>query len=255
MNGWTNLMQNSQVESALKDAGISAGTFTEIGTIAVVAVLVIAVLHCFLGLKLVRVWSGILGLALGFGVGSGVASMFKLESMITMIIGVAVGILFAVLGLWLFKVGMFFICWLLIAGIVMGAFPELNAVAAATGIITGLIAAILSVKLFEPVAIIATSLWGGLTAGSGIVFLLGLSPAYLEYVIGAAIVVLGIIVQFALESHKKVKQHKAKASEIRAKESTETEVEKARAMVDHLDDDDDDDIEIMEEDFEYDDED
>ena len=65
-------------------------------------------------------------------------------------------------------------------------------------------------------------------------------------VLCAVFCVLGIIVQILLESGKRKRKNLKKAAEIRSERSTANEVEKARAMMDDLDEMPEDDMTIIE---------
>ena len=82
---------------------------------------------------------------------------------------------------------------------------------------------------------VVTSLFGGFTAGQAIYGLIPLDNEIVRIAAIAVLVILGVIVQFLLESKKRKRLHLKKAEEIRKKHSTANEVDKARAMMDNLD--------------------
>ena len=73
-------MQGTDYEAILKNLESMGGPMKNALMIASVISIVIGLLWCFFGLKLIRVWAAILGLALGFGIGTGVAAAFNLRS-------------------------------------------------------------------------------------------------------------------------------------------------------------------------------
>ena len=208
---------------------------TEAGMGITVAILVVALLNCFFGLKLIRIWSGLIGFLIGFCAGAAIASQFVSSSAIVLAIGGAAGVIMAILGFWLFRVGVFIISWLLGVAIVFSFFPSADMVMLLVGAVVGLVLAVLSIKFLEPIIIFLTGIHGGLTAAGYIVALISIPWSFAEYAIGAVLSILGIVVQFIMESHRKVKQHVAKANKVREEISTENEVDRARSLLDDVD--------------------
>ena len=97
-----------------------------------------------------------------------------------------------------------------------------------------LILAIVAEFFSAPVVILLSSIYGGILAGVSVGALVP-NFSLISYIAGVVATVLGIVVQFMLESRKKVKQNVAKAKRIRDAESTENEVDRARYIIDHLD--------------------
>ena len=77
-----------------------------------------------------------------------------------------------------------------------------------------------------------TSILGGVLAGDAIATLAELDNPIFRYGIMVLVAIVGGIIQFTLESGKRKKKNLKKAAEIREQNSTENEVEKARAMFD-----------------------
>ena len=80
--------------------------------------------------------------------------------------------------------------------------------------------------------IVVTSIIGGVLAGDAIATLAELDNPIFRYGIMVLVAIVGGIIQFTLESGKRKKKNLKKAAEIREQNSTENEVEKARAMFD-----------------------
>lgn len=229
-------LQGTPLAAGMDQIAGASNLIEEMGSTVLIAVLVLALLNCFLGLKLVRIWGAILGLALGTAAGFAISSAFGLEWMICLGIGAVVGIILAILAAKFYHTGVFLFCWVTSAVII---YPLLNLetlVQLGVTLGAGLVIALLTLKLVRPIVIVLSSVQGGLTAGTAIAGLLGYTDGLVRYFIGIGILILGIIIQLVMESHKRGKLDKKKAHEIRQKESTETEVEKARALLDNLDD-------------------
>lgn len=197
--------------------------------------IVIGFLFCFFGLKLVRVWGAIIGLLVGAGAGFAIASMFPLETVAVNAIAVAAGVIFAVLGAWLYKVGSLFVGWAagasVSAVIIRPSDWKLLLVCAVIGLIVGIISLIFA----EPVLIIVTGIYGGMVAGYAAAALISLKQTFIMIIIQVVLVILGIVIQFAMESSKRNKRNLKKAAEIREKHSTANEVDRARSILDELD--------------------
>lgn len=243
-------------QTDLSTLGVATEQLVQMTMIATVIGLVIALLNCFFGLKLVRIWAALLGLVIGFALGYGVSVYFGASQTIALVIGLVAGIIFAGLGFTLYLAGVFLICWVMVFGVVVSfaGLLNTNALQGADGptavfyagdtrlIVTlivaavlGLVVALIALKFVEPIIIFVTAIQGGLAAGSGITFLTGLPGTYTHIVIGVILAVLGIIVQFIMDSKKKAKQHLAKADKVRKEHSTESEVERMRAVLDNTD--------------------
>lgn len=222
-----------QIDSSV--VGQTAETLAKVALPVLVAGLVFALLNCFFGLKLIRIWTALLGFIVGFTLGFGISAYFKLDTVIVLIIGVVAGIIIGALGFWLYLAGAFFLCWIFsasVVGLLVGLDSMVKIIVAA---VAGLVVAIIAMKFVEPVIIIVTALHGGLAAGTYIAALASIENQIVTYVIGAVLVILGIVVQFVLESKRKVKMHVEKANKVRAENSTENEVNAARALLDGTD--------------------
>ena len=85
----------------------------------------------------------------------------------------------------------------------------------------------------EPGAIIITALTGGVSAGTGIASLAGLTDnKFIGLGIAGGLAVFGIVVQFLLHSKKAGKKEKELKGKTKKKDSMESEVEKARMLLD-----------------------
>ncbi|MDD3402529.1 MAG: hypothetical protein PHQ72_04110 [Hespellia sp.] len=231
----TTQIQNALDKVDLSSTGISPDMVVKAGISFAVIGLVFALLNCFFGLKMIKIWTAILGLLIGFGVGFGVAAHFGAETMIALAVGAVAGIVLAILGFWLYLAGVFVICWLMSFGTIISFTGTDNMIAVIIAIVAGLVVALVALKFVEPIIIFVTGLQGGFSAGSAICVLASVPGTYTPYIIGVILAILGIVVQFIMESRKKAKLHLAKADKVRAENSTESEVEKLRAALDYTD--------------------
>lgn len=202
-------------------------------TLAIAAV--IGILFCFFGLKMVRFWAAIFGLAAGLAGGSSLAAYLGLSGYIPLIIGGVAGIILAVLGARFYLAGVFLVEWIL--GSLGSAYfikpSDWKFALVCVGI--GLVVALIALKFTEPVTMLITGIAGGFLAGQAIYVMVPLNNTPIHIAIIAVLAILGTIVQFLLESRRRKKLHLKKAEEIRKKHSVANEVDKARAMMENLD--------------------
>lgn len=205
---------------------------TDMIILAVIAA--VGVLFCFLGLKMVRFWAAIFGLLVGVAGGFYLSVYFGLEGYVPLIIAGVAGIILAVLGVGFYRAGVFLVGWILgIAGSAYAMQPKdwkMALICVAIGLVIGLI----TLKFAEPVTILVTSVFGGFFAGQAAYIMLPVTNHIIGIAIIIVLVILGIIIQFLLESRKRKRLHLKKAEEIRNKNSVENEVDKARAMMENL---------------------
>lgn len=219
-----------------------------LGTGLNVAVIISGLLLCFFGLKLTRVLAALTGLSIGSVIGFGIASAAKTEGMVFLAIVGACAVVAALLSFFLYKLGVFLIVFfavlafatsilITVQGTVFSvSLGKGSMLAAGIAAVAALVCAVLSVIFSEPVIIIATAVSGGMSVGPALLKLSGVgAELWMRYAAGAAFIVLGMGVQFVMHSRKIGKKEKIYAEENKEKNSVESEVEKARMI---LDDDD-----------------
>ncbi len=94
--------------------------------------------------------------------------------------------------------------------------------------------ALLTIRFTEPITMVMTGIYGATVLANTIMFFIPFEEAWIQPVLTVIFSIVGIGVQILLESGKRKRMHLKKAAEIRKKYSTENEVEKARAMIDNL---------------------
>lgn len=218
----------------IKDAGVNYAITA--------AAVVVGVLVCFFGLKLIKLLGALVGFLLGASLGAVGGLMAGLTGPVLAGVILGAGIVLGVLSWFLYRVGIFLLVFseILGLGIVLGGTE--TPVAAIAAAVIGLILAILAVRFIEPVVIVVTGLAGGFSAGMNVVDLTGVAlPGWAGLLAGIVIAILGIMVQFMMQSRKIGKKEKVYSKKVKEQDSMESEVEKARRLLDDDDDDDDDD--------------
>ena len=229
-------MQNIDIQSVLELFETSGERLSQPFMIGTILAIVIFALWCFFGLKLIRVWAAVFGLLIGCALGMGAAMAFGLEGTVVWIIGLAAGIILACLGAGIYHLGIFLIAWIVGISVSSWLIRPQDWIFTLVCVGIGLAAALLTLKFAAPVTIVITAVFGAMRLGICIPRLLPLDIPFLKLGITVVFAVLGILVQFLMESGRRKKQHLKKAGEIRARNSTEQEVERARSFIDDIDD-------------------
>ena len=226
----------SDISAVLSRLDESGHALTQAEIIGLAAAAAAGLLLCLFGLKIVRFWAALLGLAAGFFVGFTAAEAAGADAVVCVSAGFAAGLLLAVLGSVLYRVGVFVTVFLSVSLFCLHLINPENWIFIGICQAIGLIAAILSMKFLEIITIFATVLLGAVTAGPAVCYLLpdtgmdSLIRIALCTLFGAA----GVLVQLLLLSKKRKKQNLKRAAEIRQERSTANEVERARAVMENL---------------------
>ena len=211
-----------------------------VGVGAAAAGIVVGLLICFFGLKLVKFLGALVGFFVGALIGAVIALVAGLDGLAFAGVVVAAGVILAVLSWFLYRIGVFFLVFLQVLGIAFSILQPQSVVLTGVCAVAALVVAILAVIYVEPFVIIVTGLSGGVTAGTNIAVLAGLGEnVWIGIGIGAVIAVIGIIVQFMMHSRRVGKKEKNFSEHVKEQDSMESEVEKMRHL---LDDDEDDDL-------------
>lgn len=205
-------------------------------TTVLIVTIALGVIVGVFGLKLSRIWAGLVGFILGLGVGSGIVFAASLTGIKALGVLLGAAVVLAVLFCIFYKIGMFFYLIFITMGVVALVSGGTSFIITAIGAVVGIILGVLAVKWFDPIVIIVTAGNGAVQAGSSIVSLLALGsflPAKLG--IPAVLFVVFMLIQFFMRSKQVGKQQVKQAKEHKAKTSRENEVERARNILD-LDD-------------------
>lgn len=235
-------MTNGQIDSLLSMNGqletFLAWTSQMVFIVRIVAV-VIGLIVCFLGLKLIRVLSAIAGLAVGAGIGTAVVFGFQFSGTMIPVTILVCAVMVAVFAAAVRKLGVFLVVFLYTAGIVMSLrIPQIIILLAVCGG-AALLMSVLSLIWTDPIVVIITGISGALSAGISAAALLFVGGnIWLGYGVGAVLALIGIWTQFMVQSRKIGKKEKVYARQMRDQVSRESEVEKARRILEEEEDDD-----------------
>lgn len=227
------LQEKEVLPTALERLGM-ADKLAEIVLISLGITVLLGILSCFFGLKLARFWSFLTVFVIGAA--AAVAMQITSDETLSGIIGLAAGIILAIVFAILKRAGMFVTAFVLGAALSIYWLRPANLIWLLVCVGIGLVFALLTIKLFVPVLMLLTGVTGAVCISQAGTVLLGHAGVELERwmvtLAFAVLAVLGILVQFLMESGKRQKLHLKKAAEIREQNSTENEVDKARALLD-----------------------
>lgn len=198
-----------------------------------IAAVVIGVIIALFGLKIVRVLAALYGAAVGAAIGAIVGMVIGLDATKMMIAAAAGGIVLCILCAVFRKFGIFILTFI-------GAFSTFAVLLETKSLIilgicaaVALVIAILTVIFAEFLVIFVTGIVGGVEAGMALPFVLGMTKiSWIGYVLSVAIAVIGIVVQTMMQSRKIGKKEKIFSKKIKEQVSMESEVEKARMLLD-----------------------
>lgn len=229
------LQEKEVLPTALERLGM-ADKLAEIVLISLGITVLLGILSCFFGLKLARFWSFLTVFVIGTVAAAAVTMQITSDETLSGIIGLAAGIILAIVFAILKRAGMFVTAFVLGSALSIYWLRPANLIWLLVCVGIGLVFALLTIKLFVPVLMLLTGVTGAVCISQAGTVLLGHAGVELERwmvtLAFAVLAVLGILAQFLMESGKRQKLHLKKAAEIREQNSTENEVDKARALLD-----------------------
>lgn len=196
-----------------------------------IAVIVLAVLTCFFGVKIFRIWMALIGFLTGCVIGFYIpVNALQLSVGVGLIAGLIVGIVLAVISAKIYVISVMFASWLFSATAMVVILQPKTWLWMLVCAGIGIIPALISLKFAEPMVIIATGMFGGITVAAKGAELLGFSEQIIVWILGLVAACFGIMVQFILEGRKQGKKEVAAAKHIRSEKSIENEIEAARSL-------------------------
>lgn len=196
-----------------------------------IAVIVLAALTCFFGVKIFRIWMALIGFLTGCVIGFYIpVNALQLSVGVGLIAGLIVGIVLAVISAKIYVISVMFASWLFSATAMVVILQPKTWLWMLVCAGIGIIPALISLKFAEPMVIIATGMFGGITVSAKGAELLGFSEQIIVWIVGLVAACFGIMVQFILEGRKQGKKEVAAAKHIRSEKSIENEIEAARSL-------------------------
>ncbi len=212
-----------------KIVSLLSGNYSEVFSkyfiAAAIPILIIAMLNCFLGHKIFKVFVGISGIIIGAGAGTGICigiNMFMKKGMPGFgLIGISMILGALVLGLASFKFyqagafGMGLVSGMILGVVIMKILNKDEYVIAA--VIGGLLMGLLAIDLYKHMVILLTSVNGALISATCIAIITkNENPAYILK-LGAGLAIAGIIVQYIVSLFGKKKSNEEEENNIEQK--------------------------------------
>lgn len=191
--------------------------------------MLLALVNCFYGYKLQKIWIGLICFCVGVVGGYIICANFlELTWLPSAAVGVALGGVLAFLSMHLFLVGMFLYAFGVSLWTCMLFLSDPIWIGMAIGTLAGLLAGFLAVRFTRPVMIVTTALTGGLSAVQSLLLLLPAQqtpyPIWLSLVVGGALAVCGIALQYRTERRlRRRRAERAKAREAAKASLTDTQ--------------------------------
>ena len=144
-----------------------------VGQIILAFTLLFAILQCFFGYKLLRVWIALIGFLIGFVLGFVISrSMIDGEAYLPAIIGIAAGFILAFVAFRIYLIGVFIYCGALAAGAVNNlTFPEgdgWKVLGIVLCVLAFILVGILAVRFARPCIIAVTAATGAVNAADAL---------------------------------------------------------------------------------------
>ncbi len=161
---------------------------------------VFGLLNCFFGCKLKKLWVTVIGFAAGFLAGF-IPCILLIEgdsaAGIALAVGLAAGVLLALVAFKLYKVGIFiWNAFLTFASVSYLFGDKLEWLGIIVGVVAGVCVGILSVRYLRHVCIFSTSLNGGILVSKNVLTLSGVGNIWIIIAASLALAALGMFVQF-----------------------------------------------------------
>lgn len=200
-------------------------------TVLIITVIIGLLIGLF-GLKLARVWAAFVGFLIGTAAGGGIVQVAGLSGMASVGVLLGTAVLFAILACVFYKIGIFFFVIFIVTGLCAFITQTTSLPVLGISLVLGIVAAVVSVKLFDPVVIIVTAISGGVSAGNAIVTMIGMEDSAAAVIaLPLVLAILCAAVQFIMRSKQLGKKQAEKADEKKQQISRESEVELARSLL------------------------
>ncbi len=170
--------------------------FQEYQKVFLMVLLAIALLNCFFGFHLRKLWGILAGMLLGAIASAAVCLYINKTGMIMYIVIIMGAFILGILALLLYKVGLFFLCVILVPYIFGKIFPAQTLDSMILLIILGVITGVLALVRERDVISILTALGGGFGAARVLLLILDHESATVLLLIGLVLSIAGLFVQF-----------------------------------------------------------
>ena len=173
---------------------ITASSFSIFGMIF----LGLALLNCFLGYRLKKLWISMIGFLLGIAIGAGITALFSENKTVILAAGLVtlVASLASLISFRLYLIGVFFYAVLSAYPLIAGLIGKELWWEIALSVIAALLIGLLAVNFVRPVLIIVSAVGGGMQASQIIMGWIAMENPWGLYGVAAGLALLGMLVQF-----------------------------------------------------------
>lgn len=123
---------------------------------------VFALLNCFMGYRLRKVWGCILGILAGAGGGGAAGYYFLQDKVMALVCGAAGALIFGLLAWLLYKFGVFFMCTGLVYALILTFFEDASLTQHIIALVAGVFAGTLALGYEKQMVIGITAVCGGI---------------------------------------------------------------------------------------------
>ncbi|MBQ2627530.1 MAG: DUF4203 domain-containing protein [Eubacterium sp.] len=185
---------------------------SQIVAVAAVIALILSLLQCFFGYKMLRFWVALIGFVIGFTAGSGILAniMEEPSRVLIVLVGITAGAMLGILAFKLYVVGVFIYCGLMgVAVVALLPFRENDTMQTAMvvlAVIVFIAAGVLAVIFQRYVIVIVSAVAGGIHAAGALSLLVPeLSSSRMTAAAAVVLMILGAAVQLLTTRDRKKK--------------------------------------------------
>lgn len=197
---------NMDVLSRAFDILQRAGGMEQINQLMVIvygALCVFGILNCILGYRILRFWMMIFGFLIGAGAGFGVTYMSGVQDKMVIAGAMAgLGIVLAIVSFMIYRAGIFVLGFGIGISLSIYLVHPTSSFSFFLCILIGVGLGVLAMRYAKGVIIIGTSVLGGVLAGLSIAKIAGLAQFPYGVGMAAGIVILGMLIQFAINKDR-----------------------------------------------------
>lgn len=198
--------------------------------VALVGTVIISIILCLFGIKLMRIGNALAAAVLGAGIGYFGAELAGTDAQMQIILALAGAVILAAIAAIFKKFGAFLFCVIGVTGMLILVTRPDNWIFYAIYGGIGMLFAIAAMNWLDAIYIVATSFVGGAGIGSVILPFIEKKSVAVVIAVFAIPVVIGCVVQFILKSREIGRKEAAHSEEVKKELSMEEEVESARAL-------------------------
>lgn len=198
--------------------------------VVLVGTVIISIILCLFGIKLMRIGNALAAAVLGAGIGYYGAELAGMDVKTQMLLAIAGAVILGALAAIFKKFGAFLFCMIGVTGMLILLTRPGNWIFYAVYGGIGMLFAIAAMNWLDAVYIFATAFVGGVGIGTIIRKFIVIDNIGVVIAIFVIPVVMGCIVQFILKSREIGRKEAAHSEEVKKEISKEEEVESARAL-------------------------